>query len=84
MGEKERMEPFRFIVGGYGIPAIPTKSVGQLWQSGYGKDAIPSYRLPLIYNKYEHVLIVNFYQTIIYEHSRGIYDNLRSAITKWY
>ena len=36
----------RQYVGGYGIPAIPTKLVGQSWQSGYGKDAIPSYRLP--------------------------------------
>ena len=45
------------IVGGYGIPAIPTKSAGHSWQSGYGKDAIPSYRLPLIYKaKYELVL----------------------------
>ena len=46
------------IVGGYGIPAIPTKPVGKSWQSGYGKDAIPSYRLPLIYkDKYEYILI---------------------------
>ena len=48
----------RQYVGGYGIPAIPTKPVGQSWHSGYGKDAIPSYRLPLIYNdKFEHILI---------------------------
>ena len=47
-------------VGGYGIPAIPTKSAEQLCQSGYGKDAIPSYRLPLIYkDKYELVLIAS-------------------------
>ena len=38
------------IVGGYGILAMPTKKqVGQSWQSEYGKDAIPSYRLPLTY-----------------------------------
>ena len=30
-------------VGGYGIPAIPTKLPRQLWQSRYGRDAIPSY-----------------------------------------
>ena len=30
-------------VGGYGILAIPTKLAVQLWQSGYGRDAIPSY-----------------------------------------
>ena len=29
-----------------------------LWQSGYGKDAIPSYRLSFIYkNNSEHILI---------------------------
>ncbi len=47
------------IVGGYGILAIPTKSAEQSWQSGYGRDAIPSYRLPLIYkDNYEHILII--------------------------
>ena len=47
------------IVGGYGILAIPTKSAEQSWQSGYGRDAIPSYRLPLIYkDNYEHILKV--------------------------
>ncbi len=45
------------MVGGYGILAIPTKSAEQSWQSGYGRDAIPSYRLPLIYkDKDEHIL----------------------------
>ena len=45
------------IVGGYGILAIPTKLAVQSWQSGYGRDAIPSYRLPLIYkDNYEHIL----------------------------
>ena len=32
VGKKECVESFRSIVGGYGILAIPTKSVGQLWQ----------------------------------------------------
>ena len=46
------------IVGGYGILAIPNKSTRQSWQSGYGRDAIPSYRLPLIYkDKYELILM---------------------------
>ena len=49
------------IVGGYGILAIPTKLAVQSWQSGYGRDAIPSYRLPFIYfiykDKYEYLLI---------------------------
>ena len=59
----------RQYVGGYGIPAIPTKPVGQSWQSRYGKDAIPSYRLPLIYKaKYElvlnsKILLSNFFKT---------------------
>ena len=40
------------------MPVIPTKEVRPLWQSGYGKDAIPSYRLPLIYkDNYEHILV---------------------------
>ena len=37
------------IVGGYGILAIPSKLAVQSWQSRYGRDAIPSYRLPFIY-----------------------------------
>ena len=46
------------MVGGYGILAIPTKSAEQSWQSGYGRDAIPSYRLPLVYkDKYDAYLI---------------------------
>ena len=45
------------IVGGYGILAIPTKLPVQSWQSGYGRDAIPSYRLPFIYkDKCEYLL----------------------------
>ena len=50
------------LVGGYGILAIPTKSAVLLCQSGYGRDAIPSYRLPLIYtDKYERILMkINF------------------------
>lgn len=45
------------LVGGYGILAIPTKSAVLSCQSGYGRDAIPSYRLPLIYkDKYERIL----------------------------
>ena len=45
-------------VGGYGIPAIPTLLWLSCRFSGYGKDAIPSYRLPLIYkDKYELVLM---------------------------
>ena len=44
------------IVGGYGILAIPTKLAVQSWQSGYGRDAIPSYILPFIYkDKYEYL-----------------------------
>ena len=54
------------MVGGYGILAIPTKSADQSWQSGYGRDAIPSYRLPLIYkDKNEHILILKMYEKII-------------------
>ena len=45
------------IVGGYGILAIPSKLAVQSWQSGYGRDAIPSYRLLFIYkDKYEYLL----------------------------
>ena len=39
------------------VLTIPTKLAVQSWQSGYGRDAIPSYRLPLIYkDKYDHIL----------------------------
>ena len=45
------------IVGGYGILAIPSKLAVQSWQSRYGRDAIPSYRLPFIYkDKYKYLL----------------------------
>ena len=40
------------LVGGYGILAIPTILAVQSWQSGYGRDAIPSYRY--IYKKNNH------------------------------
>ena len=34
------------------------KPAEQSWQSGYGRDAIPSYRLPLVYkDKYDAYLI---------------------------
>ena len=47
------------LVGGYGILAIPTKLAVQSWQSGYGRDAIPSYRLLFIYkDKYEYLLMI--------------------------
>ena len=50
----------------YGILAIPTKLAVQSWQSGYGRDAIPSYRLPLIYkDKNEYILILKMYEKII-------------------
>ena len=46
------------IVGGYGIPAIPTKSVGQSWQSGYGIPAIPSYRKPyMVISRIKKVMV---------------------------
>ena len=48
-----------YLVGGYGILAVPTKSAVLSCQSGYGRNAIPSYRLPLIYkDKYEHILML--------------------------
>ena len=49
MGKWVKQMKIGLSVGGYGIPAIPTQSAGQSWQSGYGRDAIPSYRLPFIY-----------------------------------
>ena len=58
------------IVGGYGILAIPSKLAVQSWQSRYGRDAIPSYRLPFIYKdkyEYEYLLIIRLknYTSII-------------------
>ena len=43
MGKWVKQMKIGLSVGGYGIPAIPTQSAGHSWQSGSGRDAIPSY-----------------------------------------